>query len=691
MYLTSDSDLDTVADALTPGRSSQARRRELERIAGLCSPRDVSVHVRLVESGAACRPADGHEDGDDRDAYVIRIPTRRYEQPYTDLAGPVWDRLIQVAFLFHELGHVLYSGFDRFADHLEAVEPRWRSLFKHVYNAAEDAAIERQVADAFRVHADFVLKSATLSTVADRRHREFVELFDRTELPASVASVSDAEAIVPEDRARAVGADAGDDGVGGRAAAPTTGAGTGAGGRSDGASGGAGTASGEGPVLRYTVYEAVRLSLLDRGTVDSGRRAALLDPSDPGRRVKGDRTDVVRALDDLAADYVEDMLSEPDPGARVDRAREFFETVRPTFEELPPLQRRRVQTTRVRPADVLAAAGWSPRRARRLAAGGGGGGGNATPESVEVGAATVDPTAPGSVLSGIDTSRLRRRHVGRGTGGPESAFRGELRRLVDLVADDETSIDRLRVVEPDEGGDSDRWPELRESARRLESQLRTRLRKERRPRERPRSRRGGLDGRRLVDAVRGSERVFSRLVPGKEKDYACQLVLDRSGSMGSLLDSGAGQIRPAEDAVARLAAALHGVGVDVSVLSLYEGLVTLELPFGVDPASCADRLLTGRADGGTPLSDAVTVARRRVGHGEGRVPFVVVVTDGGVDDEDGDAYRREVDRCHCPVYGVYLDDGADHDTYFDRVVYTGADGVGPALRDLVRNLFREAT
>lgn len=147
-----------------------------------------------------------------------------------------------------------------------------------------------------------------------------------------------------------------------------------------------------------------------------------------------------------------------------------------------------------------------------------------------------------------------------------------------------------------------------------------------------------------------------------------------------------GPVRTAENAVAQLAAALYGVGVDVSVLSVWKGRPCLELPFGGDPGDHVDRLLTGRADGGTPLASLLTVARHRIAYGAGTVPFVVVVTDGHPDDET--AYADALERCSFPVYGVYLSGERDGDpAFFDRLVHASPDDLGRTLRRLARSFF----
>ncbi|MFB6154420.1 MAG: VWA domain-containing protein [Haloferacaceae archaeon] len=618
MRLTPETTEDDLRRFATPGRESEARRDELERLANLCVDRETDVRVRLDRSRALCRPAEGSAD------FEILVPTRSYEQVVTDLPAETWDRLVQVAFLFHELGHVLYSDFERFGERLESVDGRWRALFRTVFNATEDGVIETQVAAAYRVADDLRVLNETLSAIADERHGDYVALFELT-------------------------------GDGGDA------------------------------VRTYTVYEAVRLGLLDTGFHDSGRFAELCDPDDGGRVVMNGRRDVLSAVRPELRSFADEMLTEPDPTARVDLAYDLFERLRPRFEDLPPLQRGRVQTSAVRPADARPFAAWSPERADRL------------PEA-------TDGSAPGGTRGTVGTderadersradgrvgvrrgTRRSRSSVGSGgrRNGP-SPLERDARELLAVVRDESTSLAEIHVAEPAEGGgESDRWADAVRHSRRLEADLRTQLRRERRPREQQGARLGRLDSKRLVAAARGAERVFTRRSGGTEKDYTCLLVLDRSGSMDGA------HVAAAETAVAQLATALYGVGVDVSVLSLWQRRVTLELPFGGDPDGYVDRLMTRRAAGSTPLSDAVEVARRRTALGSGAVPFVVVVTDGRPDDER--RYRRELDRCSVPVFGVYVGDDdvsrEDHSEYFDRIVDTGTESVAHTLRQLIRRLF----
>ena len=627
MHLTDETDTADLAALSMPERASNERRRELERLASLCTDRDTTVTVTLDDDRALAKP----DEQRGRDAYEILIPTEKYDQLGTDLPQGLWDRSLQVAFLFHELGHVYYSDFDRFGDCLEATDGRWRDLFRMVYNTVEDGVVETQVANEFNVTGDFVLLNEVLVARADRRHRQYVDLFDL-------------------------------DSVGGV------------------------------PVQSYTVFEALAVGLLDRGFVDSGRFDAIIDPTDDRRVVLNGYRDALVELVPAMDAYVAEMLSEPDGTERVERAHEFFETARDAFESLPPLQNGRVQTAPVRPADARSRNDWGVAPADRLpdertatehVASDGRTGPLAETSGTGRGEPGEDHRPPGRVEDDTLQRVARRRtraQASRSTTG-RSPLEREARRLLDVVHDDASDLEDVVVVDPvEDGGDGDRWAAAVDRSHKLEADLATQLRRERRPRDTGGHRTGRLDGRRLVAANRGTQRIFMRRESGTVKDYSCLVVLDRSGSMDG------DPVRTAETATAQLVHALFEVGVDVSVLSVWEGYPCLELPFGARPADHVDRLMTERAEWGTPLSTAIEVSRRRIDRGQGSHPFVVVITDG--EPNDPDRYRAQLEKCTFPVFGIYV--GAQpgsHTGFFDQVIHTGADALERTLQRLIRTLF----
>lgn len=596
--ITPDTAEERLERLLTPHRASERRRHELERLANFCSPRDVRVSVQLDSMRALCRPAP------ESTGLEVLIPTKAYAQPQTEYPRRVWDRKMQVALLFHELGHALYSDFETFGQRLEEVKSRWRSLFRTVYNAAEDGAVETQVATEFRVEDDLTRLNRALSTIAARRHEAYVELFESTDAPQT-----------------------------------------------------------------YTVYEAIRQGILDGGFESSGLFAAIRDPEEDEHQVRNGRGDVVRRLAGRIESYTRTMCSTPDPTERVEAAYELFEELRPVFEELPPLQRQRVGTAAVRPQDTNGYSSWRARRARAL--------------GDDEDAGGTSGTVPGESVGEddwvVDSPQERESPSPRAV-GDRSALQREATRLLEIVSEPET-VSAVRIPDPVDNADVvSRYERIVDETRELTEALRSQLRRERRPNRRHGTRFGRLDGRRIVAAARGRERVFSRMESASDLNYTCLFVLDRSGSMEG------DQIAAAETAVTALTHSLTTVGVSVGVLSVWEGQVCLEHPFGGTPSKTARRLLSERTGGQTPLTDAIATARNRIHHGEGTQPFIVVLTDGEPDDED--AYREQLNRCSVPVYGVYLGERLrEHAELFDRIEYTDPASVRQDLSAIARRLF----
>jgi Mg-chelatase subunit ChlD len=138
--------------------------------------------------------------------------------------------------------------------------------------------------------------------------------------------------------------------------------------------------------------------------------------------------------------------------------------------------------------------------------------------------------------------------------------------------------------------------------------------------------------------------VFTQKEEGDDKQYTCIVVVDRSGSM----DNGA--VTAAETGALTTAVALETVGVSVTILDLYDSEVRLIKTHAEETREARNRVLTKRASGGTPLTDALSLVRARFQDAEN--PFVIVVTDGQPDDTE--TYTAELDAATCPILGVYL-------------------------------------
>ena len=258
-------------------------------------------------------------------------------------------------------------------------------------------------------------------------------------------------------------------------------------------------------------------------------------------------------------------------------------------------------------------------------------------------------------------------------------------RVIDKEYEDGTSMTLDVVGDPPENGSYD--DATRQDAERLSQplarELRQRLRHEQRTQKQRKKKSGKVDSKRVHKTQQGSTNVFQKTSDPDDKDYACMIVLDRSGSMRS-------QVSDAEKAAGGLAFALEDIGVEVGQLSFSGGDIMLEKDFGEDVEDAKKKIFRGYNSGGTPMSDALALARARLSIA-GDHSFVIVITDGEPDHRE--RYRDELHKCDFPVLGVYLnnngefgDDHINENAYFHALElrkYTDAiDGV----RNLVKSV-----
>lgn len=136
-------------------RRSEARLRRLQNLAGwLTDPDKCSVQYHPTQA-SSWKAWDGQ--------FHVQIPTKKQPQLATDIDSSKWDWLFQKCELIHEIGHVLYTDFDTLEEYLEDHPDVGDSLlFKEMFNAAEDGAIERQLGEEFNVRNDLAIKNANL-------------------------------------------------------------------------------------------------------------------------------------------------------------------------------------------------------------------------------------------------------------------------------------------------------------------------------------------------------------------------------------------------------------------------------------------------------------------------------------------------------------------------------------------------
>lgn len=220
----------------------------------------------------------------------------------------------------------------------------------------------------------------------------------------------------------------------------------------------------------------------------------------------------------------------------------------------------------------------------------------------------------------------------------------------------------------------------------LARELMERLRREQRTQKQTHKKSGKVDSKRVHKTQRGQTNVFTRQSEPDEKDYSCMIVVDRSGSM----DSGVDMMPDTEVAAGALAYALEDIGVDVGQLSLEKGNVLLEKDISEDVDEARKKMFRGYNSGGTPLSDALALARGRL-EARGGHPFVIVLTDGQPDHRE--RYRDQLHQCDFPVLGIYVssdgnfdEDHMNESAYFHQLEIRKFDEVVDGCRNLVKQV-----
>jgi len=648
-------------------RESEKRRRYLQTYARL-----LATDRPTVRFSETLRTAVTEYDGD---RPTIAVTTRAFDQPVTDLRRRVFDLAVQEALVVHEMGHLLYTDVDGFHDLLADVDPDRRRLFARIWNTLEDGAVERQLRHRYAVATELDLLNANLLETGTFGHESHDGRRRFSFFHAVVCGLADM-AIYDSGRFRRLG----DDDAALRMASLRD----------------RRVLEEFIPVMRRTVrrvlsepepaarnrhvwsfWTALRDALDDATASGAGASelARLLD-ADGTVRTDGRPDRAARATD-------ADVLPDPGAGAPVegkpdDTAGEFGRETRSARELPRETVAREVtrQVTRVAdpgdhvgddpsethrerpdaegdtagddPGDEWAEASPYPGAGRLPGESGADADAEGEPAGSGLGSADgadETPRPPDDRTQAAIRERYREELAAEATELDRAEARlAELDGFVDALERADLDGASLRVVTDGDGHAADRWRTVRRDAGRLARRFRSRLREQRRDVEWSRRRRGEFDRSRLVAAARGRPDVFARTEAGDERQYSCIVVLDRSGSMGD------GAVTAAETGALTAVAALESVGVAVTLLDVHGSEVRLVKTGAETAREARERVLTGQAGGGTPLSTALALVRTRLRDVEN--PFAVVVTDGRPD--DAAAYTAELDAVTFPVLGVYL-------------------------------------
>ena len=263
-------------------------------------------------------------------------------------------------------------------------------------------------------------------------------------------------------------------------------------------------------------------------------------------------------------------------------------------------------------------------------------------------------------------------------------------RVIDTEYDLGTSMNLHIPDNPPEDGtfNQDTANEARRLCHPLARELEQRLQMERQSKKVGGQRTGKPDNKSLHKTQRGKVNVFKRRVEPDEKDYSCIIIVDRSGSMQSF--GGPDMVPDVESASGALACALDDVGVEVAQLSIYNDSIWLEKSFSESVDEASNKMFRGVSEGGTPLSDALLLAKARL-NDKGGHPFVVTITDGEPDNRE--RYRDVLHECNFPVLGIYVSKDGEFDnrqaneaSYFHALEYRKYDEVLAGARNLVKKV-----
>jgi len=220
------------------------------------------------------------------------------------------------------------------------------------------------------------------------------------------------------------------------------------------------------------------------------------------------------------------------------------------------------------------------------------------------------------------------------------------------------------------------WGAIEEGADRVAETLEMYLRLDRRKNVRRGLSSGAYDPRAGHRLAIGDPRVCKSRTLGEEKQYALVLVLDRSGSMRR---GSPPKIEIATQALARFALAAENLGIRVAITDFYRGEARLVKPFSVVTRHVQANLLDTTCSGGTPLSDAVSLARE-LAEAQRDEPLIITVTDDNPSSTDD--VIDQIRRSHAPVCSLTIatdcqpgslsDSASELSRYYERqeAVYT---------------------
>mgnify|MGYP000081807911 CR=1 FL=1 len=645
--ITSESEVEEVMMQLGVGpeeelRESQKRKNTLEKFAQLRS-RDPETTLKLDDVPTAFVQVEEEVES----FRNITIPTKRFQQQITDLPDEYHDYLMQRAAAAHEVGHVLYSDYSALKHFMnkckedelqnegidESMAEQYQDMFQFFYNALEDGAIERYLADDFRVGEELVHLRATL-----HEDNYFGKEYTIGE--------GETEYHYPFFFAVMVA------------------------------------------VMNLGVYDNGELwKLLDE---DNDKHFFAKRGQEVEKEMFEDD-----CLPKIRKE-IPKIQGETDSYKRTERIYELWKEVRKFLNRSTTPGRAELQTEMNNsesdsyidgvPENLSPAHG--DQEKEPIPVSGSGSGGDEEAEETQEGEGQTfgeergDKAENGHENEGVGSSAEEKAEQGIQAEAKQDQgdWSEEIEEIINALGAGD-GVEEIMVAE-DGSVDTARLKEAKRQSKRTSRLFARRLRHMTKDKTIRNKERGNFDSRALIPAERGSTRCFKQTKEGDDKDYRCMIVLDRSGSMS-------GRIEDVELAAGAIAWGLENNGVDTSILDTESSQTTLSKPFGVDADSFKQKIFAGRCSGGTPLTGTMKFARQRMSRGKGDVPFAIVVTDGRPRNEDN--FKEQVRKANFPVLGLYLTNNKesvqDQLSLYDKAVVAGHDDdVNQILINLINQI-----
>lgn len=536
----------------------------------------------------------------------ITVTTRKFEQQITDLPEDYFDYLIQRGMTNHEVGHLLYSS--------------WPALEKYMDKVRDEEQIDTKQYLLMFKHFVNVLEDGAIEKFLRDNFRVGEEIL-------TLRSTLHEQHYMGKEYT-----------------------------------------SGEDVEYHYPFFLAVMTAALNLGVYDNGELWKLMDENNEEHFLAkhGDSYDMDLFQDKVVPkikEYIPKIQSEKDAEKRMKLCYELWDFVRDYIDRSTTPGKDQYQNY----TNDMEGDSYAPGVPENMSKSHG----DQETEPVSVSVDIGESQSPGSddvedASAGGELEQKGKEGVNTEARKESGDWSDEIEEIIKALGAGD-GVEEIAIAEPGKV-DTDRKRQSQKYARRCERIFERNLQELQRDKVKREQRRGHLDTKRMIDAARGSTRIFKRDVKGEKKNYSCMIVLDRSGSMSS-------RIEEVELAAGAVAYGLEANGVNTSILDTHNSMTTLSKPFGSNVENHTDTIFANRCGGGTPLTGTVKFARQRISRGRGDIPFMIIITDGRP--HSPSEFKEEVRKANFPVLGLYMTHGfgdvEEQLNLYDRAVTVDAD------------------